>query len=62
MTNRILRHRYKIFSELVKGGFGTTYLAVDLDLPNHPQCVVKQLAPSDPRPQVFQIAKTLFDK
>ncbi|MGD1702659.1 protein kinase domain-containing protein, partial [Dapis sp. BLCC M229] len=56
------RHRYKILSELGKGGFGTTYLATDLDLPNNPQCVVKHLAPSDPRPKVFQIAKTLFDK
>ncbi|NER02790.1 MAG: protein kinase [Okeania sp. SIO3C4] len=62
MTSKILRHRYQIISELGKGGFGTTYLAVDLDLPNHPQCVVKQLAPSDPRPEVFQVAKTLFEK
>ena len=62
MTSTILRHRYKIISELGKGGFGTTYLAVDLDLPNHSQCVVKQLAPSDPRPEVFQVAKTLFEK
>ncbi|NET44623.1 serine/threonine-protein kinase [Okeania sp. SIO2B3] len=58
----ILRHRYKIISELGKGGFVTTYLAVDLDLPDRPQCVVKQLTPSDPRPQVFQVAKSLFDK
>ena len=62
MTNRILKHRYKILSQLGKGGFGTTYLAIDLDLPNNPECVVKHLAPSDPRPKVFQIAKTLFDK
>ncbi|NEO54185.1 MAG: protein kinase [Okeania sp. SIO3B5] len=62
MTSKILRHRYKIISELGKGGFGTTYLAVDLDLPDRPQCVVKQLTPSDPRPQVFQVAKKLFDK
>ncbi len=62
MSNRILKNRYQILSELGKGGFGTTYLATDLDLPNHPQCVVKHLAPSDPRPKVFQIAKTLFDK
>ena len=62
MTGRILRRRYKIISELGKGGFGTTYLAVDLDLPDRTKCVVKQLTPSDPRPQVFQIAKELFEK
>jgi len=62
MTNTILRHRYKILSELGKGGFGTTYLATDIDLPNHSECVVKQLAPSDPRPEVFKVAKTLFKK
>ncbi|WP_124147293.1 serine/threonine-protein kinase [Okeania hirsuta] len=62
MINKILRRRYQIISELGKGGIGTTYLAVDLDLPNCPQCVVKQLTPLDPRPQVFNIAKNLFDK
>jgi len=62
MSNRILKNRYQILSELGKGGFGTTYLAIDLDLPNHPQCVVKQLTPSDPRPKVLQVAKTLFEK
>ncbi|GFZ91928.1 GUN4 domain-containing protein [Okeania sp. KiyG1] len=62
MTNRILRHRYQIISELGKGSFGTTYLATDLEHPNHPQCVVKQLTPSDQRPKVFQVAKKLFEK
>ena len=62
MTNKILRHRYQIISELGKGSFGTTYLATDLEHPNHHQCVVKQLTPSDQRPKVFQVAKKLFEK
>ena len=62
MTTRILRHRYQIISELGKGSFGTTYLAIDLDHPNHRQCVVKKLTPSDKRPKVFQLAKKLFEK
>jgi serine/threonine protein kinase len=42
---RILRHRYhpvKLLSD--EGGFGRTYLAIDLDKLNR-ECVIKQLAP-----------------
>ena len=42
--NYILRERYKILKLISdKTGFGITYLAEDLDLPNAPKCVVKQL-------------------
>lgn len=40
----VLRGRYKIIDLISDNtGFGITYLAEDLDLPNNPKCVVKQL-------------------
>ncbi|MEH2349237.1 MAG: bifunctional serine/threonine-protein kinase/formylglycine-generating enzyme family protein [Nostoc sp.] len=59
-TGTVLRNRYKIIKILGSGGFGDTYLAVDLDLPNQPQCVVKHLKPNSD-PAVLQIVRRLFD-
>ncbi|PMB51321.1 hypothetical protein CEN39_15910 [Fischerella thermalis CCMEE 5201] len=59
---KILLNRYKITSTLGSGGFGDTYKAIDLALPNNHPCVVKQLKPKDPRPEVFPIAKALFER
>jgi eukaryotic-like serine/threonine-protein kinase len=56
----ILRNHYKIIKILGSGGFGDTYLALDLDLPNQPQCVVKHLKPNSD-PAVLQIVRRLFD-
>lgn len=39
----ILRGHYKIIKLIERGGFGITYLAQDLDLPDCHLCVVKQL-------------------
>ncbi|MBL1200369.1 MAG: SUMF1/EgtB/PvdO family nonheme iron enzyme [Nostoc sp. GBBB01] len=60
LTGEILRNRYKIIKLLGSGGFGDTYLAEDLDLPNHPKCVVKHLKPNSDR-TVLQIIRRLFD-
>jgi len=60
LTGQILRNRYKIIKLLGSGGFGDTYLAEDLDLPNHPKCVVKHLKPNSD-PTVLQIVRRLFD-
>ncbi len=57
----ILRNHYQITKLLGSGAFGDTYLAKDLDLPNHPVCVVKHLRPKDPNPAVLQIARRLFE-
>ncbi|MEG4344390.1 bifunctional serine/threonine-protein kinase/formylglycine-generating enzyme family protein [Microcoleus sp. A003_D6] len=61
MLGRTLRNRYQIIKFLGKGGFGHTYLAKDLDLPGHPQCVVKHLKPQNPDPALLLIARRLFD-
>ncbi|MFN6468506.1 MAG: SUMF1/EgtB/PvdO family nonheme iron enzyme [Nostoc sp. SerVER01] len=60
LIGEILRNRYKIIKLLGSGGFGDTYLAEDLDLPNHPKCVVKHLKPNSD-PTVLQIVRRLFD-
>ena len=61
MLGRTLRNRYQIIKFLGKGGFGHTYLAKDLHLPGHPQCVVKHLKPQNADPDLLLIAKRLFE-
>ncbi|MBD0345019.1 MAG: tetratricopeptide repeat protein, partial [Coleofasciculus sp. Co-bin14] len=53
--------RYKIISQLGAGGFGQTFLAEDLHLPDHPRCVVKHLKPQVSDPESLQTARRLFD-
>ena len=59
-TGTILRNHYKIINRLGSGAFGETYLAADIDLPNHPKCVVKHLKPNSD-PAVLQTVRRLFD-
>ena len=58
----ILRERYLIAKSLGQGGFGATFLAIDLSLPGKPCCVVKQLRPSTTVPNLFQMARELFER
>ncbi|MFM7364728.1 MAG: protein kinase domain-containing protein, partial [Cuspidothrix sp.] len=58
-----LRQRYQISRVLGHGSFGDTYLAQDLDLPNHPQCVVKHLKIKPPNTaESLPTARRLFAK
>lgn len=41
----LLHGKYKIVRLIGQGGFGQTYLAEDIRVPNNPRCVVKQFFP-----------------
>ncbi|MDZ8091144.1 MULTISPECIES: serine/threonine-protein kinase [unclassified Nostoc] len=61
-NRKTLRNRFEIVKQLGSGGSGDTYLAIDLDLPGQPHCVVKHFHPKDSNPAVLPIAKKLFDR
>lgn len=44
---KVLQSRYQIVQSLGAGVFGQTYIAVDIDYPDNPKCVVKQLKVSN---------------
>jgi serine/threonine protein kinase len=60
-SDKPLGGRYKILGQLGAGGFGQTFLAEDLHLPDRPHCVVKQLKPQVSDPDSLQMARRLFD-
>ncbi len=60
MDARLLSGRYQIVSYLGSGGFAQTYLAEDIQRPNRPQCVVKQLKLSSQNLDLLGTARRLF--
>jgi serine/threonine-protein kinase len=61
-SNLILHNRYRSIKKIGKGGFGATFLGIDLSLPGNPFCVIKQLRPSSNDPETFQMALELFER
>jgi serine/threonine protein kinase len=53
---------FQIISALSSGGFGQTFLAEDLRLPDKPKCVVKQLKPQSNDPKIIELAGRLFEQ
>lgn len=57
----ILVGRYKIIKHLSSKGSTQSYLAEDVDLPENPHCVVKQLRPGSLDPDTLKAARELFE-
>ncbi len=62
MENKLLNNRYQILKKLGHGGFGTTYLAEDIQMPSHRLCVIKELQPVDNQPEIYQLIKERFQR
>lgn len=60
-SDLILNKRYVAIKKIGKGGFGTTYLAVDMMRKNS-YCVIKQLEPATDNPESYRTALDLFNR
>lgn len=58
----LLTNRYQVIRILGEGGFGTTFLASDTQLPSQRNCVVKQLKPNDTNPEMRQVVLERFQR
>ncbi|MGI0479567.1 protein kinase domain-containing protein [Geminocystis sp. CENA526] len=61
-ANLILHNRYRSIKKIGKGGFGATFLGIDLSLPGNPFCVIKQLRPTSKDQETFDMALELFER
>ncbi|MCZ0905072.1 serine/threonine protein kinase, partial [Microcoleus sp. HI-ES] len=59
----ILHERYEILALLGEGGFARTYTAVQINQPNNPLCVVKEIPfPPSNDPRVLERARKRFER
>ena len=57
---KVLKARYQIVQSLGAGVFGQTYIAVDVDHPRNPKCVVKQLKVTSSLPSYIETLRLRF--
>ncbi|MEH1874588.1 serine/threonine-protein kinase [Nostoc sp.] len=57
---KLLQGRYQIIQSLGAGVFGQTYIAVDVDYPENPKCVVKQIKVSSSDSGYLEMLRFLF--
>ncbi|MEO0828740.1 MAG: serine/threonine-protein kinase [Cyanobacteria bacterium J06642_9] len=60
VVGRVLGDRYLIVQLLGAGGFSETYVAQDLQRPQRPTCVVKELKIVSDNPKIYKLAQRLF--
>jgi serine/threonine protein kinase len=60
MIGKVLQGRYQIIQTLGAGVFGQTYIAVDIDHPENPKCVVKQLKVTGSQPSYLDTLRLRF--
>src|SRR4028118_1499688 len=59
----ILAGRYSIIARLGQGGFARTYTAQDIQNPENPPCVIKEIPfPQSENPRVFERARRQFQR
>jgi serine/threonine protein kinase, bacterial len=58
----LVRNRYRVTKSLGQGGFGATFVALDMSLPGEPICVLKQLRPSNNHEKFLRMARELFER
>jgi serine/threonine protein kinase, bacterial len=61
MSSR-LSNRYQVLSVLGDGGFGTTFLVEDTQMPSGRKCVLKQLKLTSDNPQLLQMVQERFQR
>lgn len=61
-SNLILHNQYRAIKMLGKGGFGATFVGVDLTVVGDPLCVIKQLRPIADDAQALSTAISLFER
>lgn len=57
-----MNDRYRASRILGRGGFATTFLAIDESLPGQPSCVIKQLRPVLSAPHILEMSRELFQR
>ncbi len=60
MIGKVLQGRYQVVQTLSAGVFGETYVAVDIENPENPKCVVKQLKVISSQPSYLQTLRLRF--
>jgi serine/threonine protein kinase len=60
IIGKVLQGRYQVVQNLGSGVFGQTYIAVDIEQPGYPKCVIKQLKATTFQPNHLESLRLRF--